>query len=858
MITHLPDWTRTIFRLGRPAKRPRSFSDLFSRFRKILESNNRILDLMTGMGDKLSGDYIFDSQYIHSTCREMGNLVYMLIQDLNYIAGNRYRALNDAFRRINSSIEDILEGKTGIEETDLYVLPHTSVNTDIEAVVGSKNANIAELKNILELKVPDGFAITTNAFRFFLEYNGIDLEIKKNIDQWQKGQLSSAVAASKISRLIKQGKIPPKMKKQINRAMQQLSASAGNKKFFVAVRSSALGEDGQFSFAGQYLSLLNEPRDNIFKSYKSVIASVYTETAMEYRKSTGFDEHETAMAVICMIMINPKVSGVLYTMDPMNPESKTLIINANWGLGAPVVAGEMRSDSFEVQRDSAHKIVGMNIVRKTQSLETLPEGGVALKKIDPSLQTKACIKGEEAVRLAQAGLIIERYFKQPQDIEFSIDHDGVIWFLQARPLNIKEKMAKMICDIREIAKTYPVIFSGKGLVAQSGVATGKVFMHKMHKSLDEFSQGDILVAEQTSPIFAKIARNAAGIITDIGSPTGHMATIAREFRVPTIVDTQVATSMLSDGQQITLDADANVVYDGNADALCYYEFTDEHFEQTAEYRLLKRVLKKISPLNFVDPEDKRFSPKYCRTFHDITRFVHEKAVEELINLNYYDLKHDNSKAVKLDIHIPLDLMLIDVGGGLDDNASDNNITQDNIVSEPLKAFLKGLTKEGMWCSEPMSVDFGSFMSSLTRTFSSHLANPKDIGRNLVIMSENYANISLRLGYHFNMVDAYMSDSHNDNYAYFRFFGGVTDVGRRSRRVSFISEVLAEHNFRVENKRDLIVARIKKVSKAKMEESMVVIGQLVAFTRQLDVKMINDDYVAKYIDDFWAMTKHSSG
>ncbi len=296
----------------------------------------------------------------------------------------------------------------------------------------------------------------------------------------------------------------------------------------------------------------------------------------------------------------------------------------------------MSTDRFIVSRESPHTVKSMNIVRKATRLTAVEagEGGCELLPVDEKMQTSMSLTTEQITELAEAALAIERFFKCPQDIEWAFDGQGRLVILQARPLNIKSRMAQEVCDIASVTDQYPVIFAQKGHIVQNGIATGKVFMVLADEDLDRFPNGAILVAKETSPRFAKVARKASGIITDVGTSTGHMATIAREFRIPTIVNTGVATQLLAPGQEITLDAQENVVYAGRIKELCYYGFMEDAFEETYEYRLLRRVLKKITPLNLVDPHAKDFSPPACRTFHDITRFVHEKAVEELTDLNY--------------------------------------------------------------------------------------------------------------------------------------------------------------------------------------------------------------------------------
>jgi len=521
-----------------------------------------------------------------------------------------------------------------------------------------------------------------------------------------------------------------------------------------------------------------------------------------------------------------------------------MLINATWGLGAPVVAGKARADLYTMDREEPYPLKSLDIVRKPEKLVPKKGGGTDIRTVHQELQTKTCLTDEQMKQIAEVGLKIERYFKKPQDIEWAIDHEDNLVILQARSLNIKDQVANLVCDISSVLDDFSIIFRDKGSIAQEGISTGKVFLVKTEEDLDRFPSDAVLVTAYTSPRLGKVIKKASAIITDVGSPTGHMATIAREFRVPTIVNTGVATQLLRPDQVITVDARENVVYEGAVKALCYYEFVDEIFETTYEYRLLQRVLKKIAPLNLLDPSEKNFAPSGCKTFHDITRYVHEKAVEELIGLEY-DRTSDTARAGrKLKFDIPLDLILIDIGGGIKESANISYIKPQEVISVPMKAFLEGLSVPGGWDREPMSVDFGSFMSSLTRTFSSSMATPKYIGQNLAVLSKEYVNINLRLGYHFNMIAAHITENLNDNYAYFRFLGGVTDISRRSRRAKMLAEILTKSDFRVDIRGDLVIARIKKLDLELMERKMKILGLLVAFTRQLDVKMNHEQEVER--------------
>lgn len=825
-----------------------SFNVFFETFQKSLALNNQVLEFIAGMEDKLSGDYIFDSQYIQSACRKVSNLVHALIVNLNTMAPSKYLELHDAFQKIDQEVKMELAGRTPIPPSE-EILAYQLINRDMEAVVGSKNATLAEIKNVLGLLTPNGFAITTQAFDNFFKYNKLWDKVSALTGSWQNRDLSTVQVADQLQKFIREGKIQPSLKKSIARALESLYSQTGRKKCCLALRSSAWGEDSEASFAGQYLSLLNQSDADIMKGYKAILASMYSESAMTYRRYKGFSESEVVMAVGCQIMVNARISGVMFTFDPAASKADRMLITSVWGLGALSADGRMAADRYSVSRRFPYQHTTLQVACKNQKLALNEDGKTEIIPVPEDIQNTPCLTSDQLRTLAEYGLMIEKQFKTPQDIEFAVDNDGLLFILQARPLNIKFDRTLMSRSLPGIMEKYPVLLDNKGIIVQKGIAIGKVFKVQQDQDLDKFPDGAILVAKYTSPRFVKVIRKATGILTDVGSATGHMATIAREFRVPAVVNTQGAMALLHNGQEITLDADENKVYDGIIKALYDYYLMEEPIEETYEYRLLRRVLKKTGVLNLLDPSSKNFTPAGCRTFHDIIRFIHEKIVEELINRQYYRSEDPKTATVTLKLAVPLHLALVDIDGGLAAEKNSPDICPEQIVSVPMYAFTQGLLAQGAWSTEPMAVDFGSFMSSMTRTFSTSLSNPKEIGQNLAVLSKQYANISLRLGYHFNMIDAYINDTPNNNYAYFRFFGGVTDPTRRSRRAQFLAEVLSQNDFIVERRGDLVVARVKKLTTRRMQQKLYLLGVLVAFSRQLDVQMVSDQHIYLYTDHF---------
>ena len=830
-----------------------SFTKLFKKFQNILAANNEALELIADMGDKLSGEYVFDKQYILSTYEQLKNLIYRLIFDLNTLSPGKYVPLFNVFEDIQDIIQQELSGKWVLPQGDAAIL-YPALSQDMFELVGNKNANLADIKNTLGLLTPDGFAITTSAFRTFLETNGLYDYLQEVMAVYDPDDPDAVeTIAADIQSQFLSGVFPPEMTHQIDAAIEALQRKAPRKTLCFAVRSSAWGEDSVHSFAGQYKTFLNVPASRLLYSYKQVLASAYSPGVLSYRFEKGFHAHELAMSVGCQIMVKAEISGVIYTLDTLSPKKDVLVATAAWGLGLPVVDGSVQVDYYRITRTPPYTISRLDVAHKTTMMAAAPDGGTEWISVPEDMQDRACLTPEQVQKLAETALLIERYFKRSQDIEWAIGPDGNLVILQARPLNIRTQPASTADHTARAMIDHPVLLSHQGIVVQRGVAAGKVFVVESNEDIQHVPYGAILVAKHTSPRLARVMRNVHGILTDVGSATGHMATIAREFRVPTIVNTAVATQILKTGDDITLDASQNMVYAGYAKDLCYDEITSEEvFEESYEYRLLRRILRKISPLNLLVPHDENFKPSGCRTVHDIIRFVHEKAVKELIHLGDSRIGHSDTASRRLKFGIPLGLTVIDIGGGIQKNGSGSpkEVTPGEITSIPMKAFLEGLMAPGMWSTEPMSVDFGSFMSSLTRTFPSSSVGSVYSGRNLAVVSAEYLDLNLRLGYHFNIIDAYMSEKPNDNYAYFRFLGGVTDIDRRSRRAKFIGDVLERANFRVEIRGDLVIGRIKKMDLDAMSEKMKMLGCLVAYTRQLDVQMHSDENITQYVTDFF--------
>ena len=314
--------------------------------------------------------------------------------------------------------------------------------------------------------------------------------------------------------------------------------------------------------------------------------------------------------------------GVMYSRDPNDPSTDHILINATHGLGVWVVDGTVTPDTYTVSRHPEGTILDKRISIQEKMLVNGEAGKLEEVMVPEDKRGKQCLTDEHIKTLAKHALTLENYYGSPQDIEWAVGSDRKIYILQSRPLRIVMNTTSGAC-LPTRFEGYNIILD-KGVIACKGVGFGKAFILKDDEELKEFPEGAVLIAKHTSPKFVTIMNKASAIITDVGSATGHMASLSREYQIPTILDTEVSTSIIQHGQEITVDAINCNIYEGQVPELLEYARNKkEPFKETHLFKTLEKVLKWVVPLNLTDPESETFKPEYCKTYHDITRFAHE-------------------------------------------------------------------------------------------------------------------------------------------------------------------------------------------------------------------------------------------
>ncbi len=823
----------------------------FEQFKKVLRSNQAALEIIADMGEKLSGDYIFDRRYIDESYEKLSEAVLKSVNALNTLCDNKYKDLYEVYDRVTRHLVEILKQREDRNGPPVILLKE--ITRSHNAIVGGKARHLARIIRDLELPVPDGFVITTRAYHDVIAYSGLASKIDR-----LEGLIASPVVnqeeieglRQEVQKEINRLEPPPRLLDSIAEALARMD-HGGVDRPYLAVRSSAQEEDMDFSFAGQFDTVLNiraRPLD-VFLAYRKVMASLFGKHVIEYRRTIFEGEGQMSIAALCQLMVDARSSGVLFTIDPLDSHSEDMVIVGNWGQGEAVVDGKMPTDTFRVSRRDGLKIVSRQVNRKKEALYLSLAGGLEKRTVPAELQEKPCLTDEEILRLADMGLRLENYFKRPQDVEWVVDSDDRMLILQSRELLVKEEehIERALLDLEE---KYEVISKGEGLTAQQGIGYGPVKIVRTLKDLDDIPEGAVLVSPRDMSNFVQVMKKVSAIVTEVGTPVSHMATICRELGVPCLVNVSGILSKVQDGMVVTVDAEDQKIYKGKVrELLRYRNSRSMNVFESRDFRLLRRLLDAVAPLNLVDPLIEEFRMENCETYHDILRFIHEKAVQELIEIGKDEkrlLKGNITK--RLDLPIPAGILCVDLGGGISKDAPEDHCKLEHITSIPFRALLKGMTAPGVWHTTVMDISLRDMVSSMIKAPTDALDGQYS-GHNIAIITREYVNLSLRFGYHFNIVDAYCSDFPRDNHIYFRFLGGATDITKRSRRARLIAEILRAYDLNVKTKGDVVTARIGNMQRKDMEYILEILGRLIGFTRQLDVHMESDAQVQRYLEAF---------
>ncbi|OGM56290.1 pyruvate, water dikinase, partial [Candidatus Woesebacteria bacterium RIFCSPHIGHO2_12_FULL_44_11] len=439
-----------------------------------------------------------------------------------------------------------------------FIVDFRKIDKNDIPLVGGKGANLGEMANA-GFPVPTGFAITVHAYDLFLRENDLAEKLAAIQKDTNKEDPESFQRASKkIEELLKGSKIPDIVGEEVIKYYRKLS---GFKKALVAVRSSATAEDlPTASFAGQQATFLNvQGEASLLHRVRDCWASLFTARAIFYRQENKIDHAKVKISVIVQKMIQSEASGVMFTIDPVTNDKDKIIIEAVWGLGELIVQGSVVPDKYIVQKDTFFILSKQFADQAIQ----LVRAGFEIKEtaVPKKLASKRKLSDEEIVKLAKIGERLQQHYYFPQDIEWAKEGKN-LYIVQTRPVtttSIKYKVLSIKGEDVEAASA-PIL---TGIPASPGVASGHVKITKSPKEIGKVENGDVLVAEMTSPDYVPAMKKASAIVTNKGGMTSHAAIVSRELGIPAIVGAKEATTKLKEGWVVTVDASRGQVYLGS-------------------------------------------------------------------------------------------------------------------------------------------------------------------------------------------------------------------------------------------------------------------------------------------------------
>ncbi len=829
-------WTYQIFAPGVLLR------EKYNAFKELLRYDDLCLDIIAEIEDIHYGNEKADWARITWLCGRLLTAVEHLTARLSRLSPTRYLDLPEYARKIDFYVRLALE----VPRPDMsppYVISLAQAAGHSEKA-GGKAAALGMAAGDKAVPVPPGVVVTAGAFRYFLEAG----ELRSKLDARLRRVTPSrpdemAELSSEMRHLILSAQVPEDIAEPLRRAATEL-APAG--KGLLAVRSSALAEDGQVSFAGQYESILSVTPGDVVSAYKQVLASKYSPRALTYRIANGLSDEETSMAVLVMPMIDPRSAGVLYTLDPggLVRGREAMGVYASTGLGTAVVGGGVIPESILLSRGKPPRVLDRV---ENDALQAGPE---------------PVLDDEGAERLAAFGLRLEKLFGGPQDVEWALDKEGKLFILQSRnmtagtpemrpspaPAVPEDEYGAYVDDGTTVAphQTRDNALLSDGVRVSGGAAWGQAVHAQTVIDVSNIPEGAILLTPTLSPALARLVGQVSAVIAAAGSRAGHFASVAREFGLPVLVFGPEIFSVIEHGLEITVDADSGLVLPGRADELLAKTAKPGPERASPVARRLETLIPLVARLTLTDPDSPDFVPATMRSIHDIVRFAHEKSVAGMFSLVGRGGR-GLASAQKLKTPLPLTMYILDLGDGLFvPPQSKGAVTPEEIKSTPMWAFWSGLTApEASWDDDVHHADW----EELDRISGGIFKKDSRLLASYAVISQNYAHLMIRFGYHFSVLDTVCGAEDKNNYISFRFKGGGGTLAQRLTRIDFISRVLTHFGFAVTVKGDMLDARLAREGEVLVQKRLAMLGYLLARTKLMDVTLSESTDLEALISEF---------
>lgn len=772
----------------------------YALFQRLRQGDRRALELISALEEIKQKELVCDFEHIKHLSDLLEREVRVLVESLVAFRPLKYALLRNYQRKY------FFYAHLALTEEEPKAEPPYVLDLDQglpESLAGGKGAELSSLREGGHFPVPPGLVLGTGAFQLFMLRNGLLPRIREQLRRLGPESHRELPEVSRILRDLVQGaELPEELDRDVRDGLKRLEME--NKP--LALRSSAVGEDLQASFAGQFESLLNVAPGEWFEAYKQVLSSKYSPHALRYRMSHGFSEAATPMAVLLMPTLRARTSGILYTRE-QDGRAHAYIVS---GTGERLAAGGEYEARAELDRESRS-------IRATDT-ELGP---------DP----------EKLAEIFQLGEELEDLFQAPQDVEWLIDEADKVHILQSRPLRIGG------CGAGPAEPEYPEsAVLARGQWASSGQTTGRAYPVKDPNALAHLPDRAVLITEELPPELAIALDRVGAVIAAKGSPACHFASVAREAGVPVLCNVEGAMS-LEEGSVVSLDCDRGLVLSG---ALFRDRSPKREKGASPVMKKLAHALESISPLTLGEPDSEGFSIQACRSLHDIVRYVHESGVREMFSL-VGRRGLDSYGAKRLLSGLPLVMYVLDVHKGISpEGRSGKTVDLAQIQSRPMQRLFDGLGSPGVeWSEQILHYDWDAYAKSSASFVD---VEKSTLFSSYAILAQEYLHALLRFGYHFAVIDSVLCDRAEQNYIHFSFKGGGGNPEQRFLRIELIRLVLERFAYSVTTASDLLEAHFDRRSRAQTGINLSRLGVVLGKTVLLDMRLRDAQQVETVAED----------
>jgi pyruvate,water dikinase len=776
----------------------------YTSFQRLRQGDRSALELISRLEEIKQKGLVCDLEYIKYLCSLLDREVLALVEALVAFNPIKYALLRNYHRKYSFYVHLAL-----MEEEPRTDPPYVlSLDAELtEDLAGGKAAELSLLRRDHGMPVPPGLVLSTRAFHLLLQRNGLLPRIRSQLRRLGPEHHEDLLQVSRtIRELVLKAEMPPELDQGVKDGLERL----GMEKEALALRSSAVGEDMQASFAGQFESQLNVAPDNWFEAYKRVVASKYNPHALYYRMSQGFTDAMTSMAVLFMPTIRATTSGILYTREQNRTgHASTYIVP---GCGEKLAAGSEYQARADFHKESRR-------VRVTDS-------GLALEP-------------DKLAQVFQLGERLEALFGTPQDVEWLVDEEERIHILQSRPLRMSA------CEVREEKPDYPQsAVLARGQWASSGQASGRMYRLKDPSSISHIPEQAVVATEELPPELTLVLDRVKAVVAQKGSPACHFASVAREAGVPVLCNAHGAMS-LDANSMVSIDSDQGLVLSGGL----FQDSSPRSSEERADSPVRKKLadaMESISPLTLREPDSDGFSDQACRSLHDIVRYVHESGVREMFSLvGRRGLDHYGSK--RLVSGLPLVMHVLDVHKGLSpDGKSGKEVNLEHIESQPMQRLFAGLGSRAVeWNEAILHYDWDAYAKSSASFVN---VEKSTLFSSYAILDQEYLHALLRFGYHFAVIDTVVCDRAEQNYIHFSFKGGGGNQEQRFWRIELIRMILERFLFSVKTTSDLLEATFDRRTFSETEISLSRLGVVLGKTVLLDMRLHDTQQVQSLAEE----------